>query len=1274
MAKACVFLDSGASLSLIKESTAKNLGLPGQNLTVTIGKIGASEEEFCTKLYSLIVQSVKGGPSFRIEAIGIPEICGEIAKVNTDVLAQLFGVENGELHRGSGHPDLLIGLDFVKFHSGETTVKGDVALRKCPLGPVLFGIGEGIGQKAGIHLLQEVHRAPDVSLKEFWSAEEMGIALNPCCLESPGEKKMTPIEKAEDEMIRKSAIKVGERWMIPIPWKRDPRELPDNYTQALARLQSTEKKLRQNDEYARMYQGQIDDLVARGCARKLTTEEIETYNGPVFYLSHHAVLRPEKESTPCRVVFNSAANFRGHCLNEYQCKGPNLLNSLLGVIMRFREKPIAIYGDISKMYHSILISPTVDANTHRFLWRDLENRPPDIYKKLVLTFGDKCSPAVANTALNLTAEEAAAQYPEAAEMILNSRYMDDIADSLDDDAEAEQRKDEADQILERGHFRIKKWTSNASRQETEPTTGEKFTLLSADDKVLGICWDRVSDTLHIACNNVNLNVKLGKIGEALPPIMTKRMILSVIAGVFDVIGYVSPFLITAKIGLQKLWRENYGWDDDISSQEKELWRQWFIQLRKLKEVQFDRCLTPTGAQGKPILIVCCDASEQAFGAVAHIRWLLDTGKFDVRFVMAKSKVAPLKSLGIPKLEINSCVLGARLNHTIRSNTRLDFEKTVLFTDSKIALAWIQSESRVYKPFVSVRVGEIQMKSDKADWRHIPSEDNVADDVSRGLQLDQLDGRWKNGASFLRRPEGEWPKDRGEIVGSTEKTAIESERRKVQIVSVTLAEIQDSESYIKRFSTLRKAITITAMRDRFIYNLKAVLGKQPKMTGDITLEEKQKAERTLIQDAQRALVPLMEKQKLNNLSPTKDENGTIVVKGRTRHLVSYDVHSPPILPATAWLSTLIVRHVHGNCGHPGIAACAAKVRRKHWILGVARLAKAVKRRCVFCREWAGKTELQVMADLPLCRLQPHTPPFHYTSVDLFGPINVRISRNKTDKAYGVLFTCLMVRAVYIDVATDYSTEGFLMVLRRFFAVRGYPTTLWSDRGSQLVGADAELRRAVENWEQAELKNFCHERQMEWKFFTPTAAHQNGCAESMIKTTKLAIKRAIGEQTLTALELQTVFFEITNLINSRPIGRCTNDPDDGPYLSPNDLLLGRASSTIPQGPFLETKNPRHRYEFCQKVVQNWWVRWYRDVFPELVPRKKWHSSERNVSVGDYVLVKDPNPIRGQWNKGLIIEVFPGDDGKVRNVRVKTARGKYERPITRIVVLYPVEGYED
>ena len=161
-------------------------------------------------------------------------------------------------------------------------------------------------------------------------------------------------------------------------------------------------------------------------------------------------------------------------------------------------------------------------------------------------------------------------------------------------------------------------------------------------------------------------------------------------------------------------------------------------------------------------------------------------------------------------------------------------------------------------------------------------------------------------------------------------------------------------------------------------------------------------------------------------------------------------------------------------------------------------------------------------------------------------------------------------------------------------------------------------------------------------------------------------------LTPFEFYTFLLEIANLVNQRPIGRIPNDPDDGSYLCPNDILLGRASPQVPQGPFRETNNPRHRVEFVQRIVDSFWKRWTRDVFPSLLPRKKWYAEKRNVRVDDFVLVESPKAVRGNWNVGRIVEVYPGQDGKVRNVRVKTHTGEYQRPITKIAVIQPAEGY--
>ncbi|XP_064651668.1 uncharacterized protein LOC135502643 [Lineus longissimus] len=366
------------------------------------------------------VQSVNGNSRFSIKVIAIPKIGEDIAYVYVEHLKGVVGNEFAALNRASGPVDILIGIDHAKFHGGTTHVNERFAIRNSILGPVVFGAASLNSEMT--YSEYHVSLLEPVDITAFWATEQMGVAVNPCCIKQTYlEKKLNLVEREEAQMIRDSAKKEGNRWVIPLPWLRDPAELPDNYYQVKAKLISTEKRLDKNADYAKMYDDQINDLVAQGSARKLYQDEIESHKGPVHYISHHAVYRPEKKSTPCRLVFNSAASFQGHILNRYLRKGPDLLNNLVGVLTRFRENPVAIMGDVSNMYHQILVDPIRDARTHRFLWRNYENRPPDIYVKQVLTFGDISSPAIANTAMDLTAEEFEDLLPEAVTTIKNCR-------------------------------------------------------------------------------------------------------------------------------------------------------------------------------------------------------------------------------------------------------------------------------------------------------------------------------------------------------------------------------------------------------------------------------------------------------------------------------------------------------------------------------------------------------------------------------------------------------------------------------------------------------------------------------------------------------------------------------------------------------------------------------------------------------------------------------------------------------------------------------------
>ncbi|KAK3736377.1 hypothetical protein QZH41_006148 [Actinostola sp. cb2023] len=1242
-----VLLDSGAQISLIRQETAENLGLKGKDSSVTITKVGGQEETMKTKEYKVQLTSIDNNKKFTVKAIGIPRISDEIMTVKTKHIPVVFGLPNAKFHRSKGHVDLLIGVDHAYMHAGETRQVGHLLARHSPIGWVVFG-GKPEESSDVNHILQ-VKYATSVDLCDFWTTEAMGVEVKPCVCDAG---KLTQTEREEARIIEESCVKVENQWMIPYPWKKDPSLLPDNKALATKRLESTERRLKKNPGQGEAYNKQMEEMELMNFSRKLSKEEQEAYQGPVHYIPHHAVLRPDKKSTPVRIVFNSSSVYQGHALNDYWRKGPDLLNGIFGVVLRFREREVAVIGDISKMYHRILI-PESDQQVHRFLWR-----------------ARTCDGA--NSFEKKTAQVNKDDYPQAAKVLTDNVYMDDICESVDTVQEARKLTEDIDKVLKTGGFNVKGWTSNKKLTEKVNKEMEKgmSVFQGEEEKVLGILWNYKTDKFHFRVKG-NM-VKLADETSNIPVTMTKRMILSQVARIYDPIGFAAAFIIRMKIGMQQLWQLGLDWDEELPPEVQNKWISLLQEMEELDNVSLERGLFATNAVEPPSLCVFADASQDAFGACAYIRHRKDDGTYAVKFIAAKSRVAPLKQLTIPRLELQAAVLATRLAKAICEESRLQFNSVKFFTDSMIVLAWIHSTSANFKPFVSSRIGEIQSNSDPNQWRHVPGEENVADEVSRGIAVSDLNGRWKNGPEFLQLPEEDWMQESAAPVAQPQDQ--DMELRKAKTVCAAIVTVK-AEAAIdpSEFSSWRRLLRVTAHIRRLAQKIKAKREGRQGLDGPLTPQELVEAELFWIKEAQKSLHTRQERGEFQSLSPFVDDNGVLRVGGRIdKAVVSYDTRHPALLPNEHKISLMITRQIHQS-GHTGVATTAAKIRTKYWILKVNKICKTVKFRCSFCREMAHKVETQVMADLPQLRVTPQTPPFYYTACDYFGPFTVKIQRNKTAKHYGVIFTCLNTRAVHLEMAVDCSSMEFLQVLRRFFSLRGYPHTILSDNGTQMVGAARELREMIEGWDVNELREFCAERSIEWKFTTPAAPHQNGCAEALVKSCKGALKTAIGDQVLTPFELYTCLLEVGNLVNQRPIGRTPNDPDDGSYLCPNDLLLGRASAEVPQGPFKDTKNPRRRVEFIQKIVESFWKRWLRDVLPTLVPRKKWRNERRDVKVNDIVTVADSNAVRGNWKVGRILEVYPGSDGRVRNVKVKTTDGVYIRPITKVAVICPAEGYD-
>lgn len=1297
-----VLWDNAASLSFITYDKAKEEKLHGTEVQLTITKVGGIEEELTSHLYKIPLIN-QYGKTIIIEAYGIERITTDIQSINLTGVVHLFkGITMTEVARPTGPVDILIGYEYAGFHPQVEKRIGHLLLLQNQFGKCLGGKHPNVQEthypKKDLIDAQVLHVGA-VNVDDFYNIESLGISCSPrcgnCrCGKCPiGSKDYNLKEERELKLIE-SKLKFDDeekKWIAEYPWIRSPKELPDNKRAAMGMLISTERRLAKNPDHAVVYQKQIEDMVHRGVAKKLTQEELDSYRGPIHYISHHEVMKPDSKSTPVRIVFNSSANFMGHTLNEYWAKGPDLLNNLLGVLIRFRENEVALMGDVKKMYHSVKVG-NVEKHTHRFLWRDMDtSREPGTYIIQTVSFGDKPAGTIATVALRKTAEMYQDEYPEAAKVVKNNSYMDDILDSVSTEEKAYQQTKEIEAVLGEGGFEMKGWVISGESNEGADVHIEQR---KEEEKVLGIAWSPSEDCFHFEVK-LNFSPKKKKlrtepdlnkeqIPREIPTNLTKRMILSQVNSIYDPLGLAGPFTVRAKIIMRKLLgsEAKLDWDDPVPEEYRKRWIEFFSDLFQMEEIEFKRCLKPAQAIGDPVLVTFSDGSEDAYGTCAYARWEIAGGGYQSRLMASKNRLSPIKKMSIDRIELCGAVLNKRLTSFIEKESRYQFTERYHIVDSQIVRAMIQKETYGFNTFAATRIGEIQEGTNPADWYWIEGELNIADWITRGKKPSEIgpESSWQNGPKFLKNPVSEWP------VKQTFNDEDLPERVKLAMATnVVVSNTQSEAIDIARFSSYTKLIRVTA---RVI----ATGQKNPtpslkNAAKTLTPSDLERAETFWIQKAQESIKQELDEGKFKRLCPRKRHDGIVVVGGRAEKWLqmSYNQREVILLPYKHRFSRLYAEHIH-NQGHQGVSATASKVRSRYWIPDLHKMVKSIKLNCVACKKIEKKQASQAMGKLPEERLKP-APPWTSTAIDLFGPFKIRdeVKKRAIGKAYGVLFNCLATRAVHVDLAPDYSTEKFLMVLRRFVSIRGYPAKLRSDNGTQLTAANEELQAVTRAWNWEELREFGVTEGMQWEFTSADAPWQNGCSEALIKSIKKALTVAIGDSILTFSELQTVCFEAANLVNERPIGRHPTSPQDGTYLCPNDLLLGRSTSRVPSGPFRATANPNHRHEFVQQIVDAFWKKWTRDHFPSLIVQQKWHTDERNLAVGDIVLIQDSNQVRGNWKLGRVSKVKPGNDGKVRNVEVQYKNPKpgepaqkydgrdyvtVERAVHRLVVLLPVD----
>lgn len=1294
-----VLWDSGSDVSLITHRMAKKLGLKGKDINLSMIKVGNVIEHQSSKEYCIPLMH-KTGKVWDINVIGINEISTTIKEVDLSQIPELFeGISTLDVCRPRGEIDILIGTNYSELLPRVIQTKEGLQLLENQFGLSIRGRHSEITGSVNtshsivvrthnlsnmVHL-NEIAIESEVSLKDqldrFFTIEDTGIESDKECIKclSRGWPKTVLNLKEERELalIEKGLAydDTQKCWIASYPWIKDPNQLKNNIKVAIARLITTENRLRKLDiEYARNYQSEVEDMVRRKIARKLSEREIRDYNGPVYYIHHHEVLKPDSSSTPMRIVFNSSASYMGQKLNDFWAKGPNILNNLLGVLFRFRQEKIAIAGDISKMYHTIKIS-TLDQHTHRFLWRDMDsNRQPDHYVLNSVTFGDRPSGVIATLALRQTVNIFGSDFPEVEDMIMNNTYVDDILHSTDDIDRALRLIRDTEEILSHGRFHVKYWVISGCHENHD------FNVMESNcEKILGLKWKPKEDYFFFSVN-VNFSPRIRKIRSGpklqrheieakFPQFLTRRMILSQIASLYDPLGFAVPVILQAKMMMRSMITRSHSgdkgidWIDPLDTSMVNKWKQFFVNLYELEELTFRRTLKPSNAFGRPTLIIFSDGSMHAYGACAYVRWQIDENKFIASLIVAKNKVAPVKQLSIPRLELCGALVAARLRETIVQQFTWDFEAIFHIVDSSIVRSQIQKESQGFNTFVAVRIAEIQSKTDPREWWWTDSSKNIADLTSKPCGPKDIgkNSTWQNGPKFLASPVTEWP------IRQTFEEQIPDRPGIVMTIARNRMEATNlSTINLERFGSYSKLLRVTC-RVRAVFKCKSLKGifKEP------TVEDVNEAETMWVKEMQKDM-PDWE-VRFKRLGP-KLNDGVIVVGERISKWLkeNWNQESFVLIPSSHPVTKLYISSLHKR-DHAGIETTLAKLQRKFWVPGARKVIRTIKENCVLCRKLAKKTENQCMGQVKDERLKP-APPFYHTAVDLFGPFTIKdtVKRRTHSKAYGVIFNCLATRAVYLDLAEGYNTEDFLSTFQRFIAIRGAPKFIYSDKGTQLVSASKRLG------------SIGMEEGVTWIFSRPSdAPWYNGASESLIKSVKRCLCITVGESILTFGDLQTAMFSISNMMNERPIGvKPAFNLELGSYLCPNDMLLGRSSSHCPSGIYDINGSFKRRLAFVQRIVDSFWKKWQRDYFSTMLCRQKWHITRRNVRIGDIVLVQDSNTVRGAWKLAQVIRATQGCDGNVRDVDlrykiIKDGKGYdgskdrfMSRSVHRLVVLLPVE----
>jgi transposase InsO family protein len=1083
--------------------------------------------------------------------------------------------------------------------------------------------------------------------------------------------KLSRQQQKEQDMLDTTTVWHNGRITTRMLWKGRFASLPETEPMARKRLGWLQKKLLSGNIWDK-YAATIETDVAKGYVKKLTTAEAEDLRkGPHWFLPHFVVLHPDKPDRPRRVL-DCAAKSDGLSLNSLLGKGPKNLADLWGVTQRSRAQPVLFIGDVTEMFSQVAVAKG-DERMLAFLWAEKPEDEPSVYVNVRHVFGAKSSPAVAINALHAAV---ARRCPQHLEMVRREIYMDDW---LHGDATAEEAIRVADEVLaalQGSSFIMGKFVSNSKEfldhfpadkispkfREIQEKEGEDYSLPTL--KALGLRWNAEDDTLGFST----------RLKPAEPKTLAEC--LSQLASVFDPTYIIGPYFMAGKMLFQAFFCSGKGWKDPLSSEEVEAWMSWVHGLPDVARLSIPRWFGFPALQ--PVTLhVFSDASTGAYGAVAYL--VTVDGKRS--FVAGKGRVlSKRKALIIARGELQALLLGVRLMETTLEELQgyVSVIRVVCWVDSAIVYCWVRNQEKLYKEFVANRLAEIfeafkRYEDLNPEVRWVPTDQNPADLISRSCDSATMADKfefWTQGPRFLSEQEAEWPS------GPPIPVKAEDELLKERVVAAAPPRAVDGE--FDAYADLASYLEDQGVEPRLL-----VRGTR---SGLVNLEL---GEEELVKRVQHdsfaaemeKLADLKEKAGPNKPSSMYFRRGPLVGKevflddrGVVRMVtrlanaewMPWAAKYPAVLSAGHGASRLLIREAHQAAGHEGARTTYSGLVRKLYLP-----FNAVKKEVFRCQECRRAHPLRMsvpIAALHRTRLQPWTSVFHHTGMDFFGPFELTGRR----RAWGLLFTCLTVRAVHLEVCQDMTVDAWLNAVERFMARRGKPASITCDNGGTFVGGNKKLQAVVRAQLKALLKDdlteaMVRKHQVEFHFIPPGTPHYGGAWESLVRQVQRNLMKTIGLiPKLTIDKLATFMTRAEAALNSRPLAI----GDEMDLITPMSVL--GPATTMAYGFEAEVSLARVAGQLRQ-AIDHFWKTWSTSYLQQLSPHRLRPGSPGYVELmpGSKVAFKRHEPFHrlsgSKPEAGTITKVHRSQDGIARRYTVQDTRGKLvEIPAGRLFIV--------